>query len=64
MDAGDREEGERPLRPSSGVLWAEKHQPTRKSTPTEEEKFAQVRQAEKGRKPRSKPQRQRMDMHG
>ena len=37
MDAGDQEEGERPLCPSSGVLWAEKHQPTRKSTPAERE---------------------------
>ena len=38
MDAGDWEEGERPLRPSFGVLWAEIHQPTKKSTPVEKEK--------------------------
>ena len=48
MDAGDREEGERPLRASSGVLWAERIQPTRKSIPAGERKFAQVRQAEEG----------------
>ena len=37
MDAGDQEEGERQLHPSSRRLWAEKHQPTRKSTPAERE---------------------------
>ena len=38
MDAGDREEGERPLRPSSGVLWAKIHQPNKKSILAEKEK--------------------------
>ena len=62
MDAGDREEGKRPLHPSSGVLWAEIHQPTKKSTPEKRRKFAQVRQAEEGREPRPKPQRHWIDM--
>ena len=64
MDAGDKEEGERPLRPSYGVLWAEIHQPTRSRHLQERRKFTQVRQAEEGQEPRPKPQRHWIDMHG
>ena len=63
MDVGDREEGERPLRPSFGVLWVEIHQPNKKSIPAERRKFAQGRQTEKGQEPRPKPQRHWMDIH-
>ena len=38
MDVEDQEEGERPLHPSSGVLWAEIHQPNKKTIPAEKEK--------------------------
>ena len=38
MDAGDWEEWKRKLRPSSGVLWAEINQPTRKLILAEKEK--------------------------
>ena len=38
MDAGDQKEEEKPLRPSSGMLWAEIHQPNKKSIPAEKEK--------------------------